>query len=115
MKGHLAAGRSNGPRSWSKSAFFCLLVACVCLSLAVRAWNRGSSSPQSSAAAVDDSLYARLLQATVCIAPQAEAFRGCGVLIDPDSKLVVTVAEVMGASENARAWPATIRSGDTQG
>jgi hypothetical protein len=64
---------------------------------------------------VDDALYARLLQATVCIAPQGEAFRGCGVLIDPDSKLVVTVAEVMGASENARAWPATVRSGDTQG
>jgi hypothetical protein len=93
-----------------------LLIAAgiVLISLPALRWFRADSPPAFALPAPDESLYRHLLQATVCITPQGEAFRGLGVLVDQKERLVVTLAEVMKDRENASADLAIGRSGDTQ-
>jgi hypothetical protein len=49
-------------------------------------------------------LYPHLLQAVVHIAPEGGKGGGCGVLIDRECRLVVTVADVMAGADNARVY-----------
>jgi hypothetical protein len=77
------------------------LLACAALA-GFAAWPRRSPGPPEPAA--DESLYPRLLQAVVHIAPEGGKGGGCGVLIDTECRLVVTVADVMAGADNARVY-----------
>jgi hypothetical protein len=69
------------------------------------AWARRTPGPPEPTA--DESLHPRLLQAVVHIAPEGGQGGGCGVLIDTECRLVVTVADVMAGADNARvSFPA---------
>jgi hypothetical protein len=82
-----------GLRRWSKKLILCVVVGIACASVSL-AFLLPRRNP-------DDSLN-RLLHATVRIAPQGEAIRGCGVIVDEANRLVVvTVADVMNNREDA--------------
>ncbi len=104
-------------RRWrSSSVIISLLIAAVCvwISLPALRWFRADSPSAFALPAPDKSLYRHILQATVCIAPQGEAIRGLGVLIDQKERLVMTVAAVMHDRENANTSLALGNPGNSQ-
>ena len=82
-----------GLRRWSKKLILCVAVGIACASVSLAFLLPGRNP--------DDSLNRRLLQATVRIAPQGEAIRGCGVIVDEANRLVATVADLMKDREGA--------------
>jgi len=108
MKRHWAASCRKCLPSGPKIVFLSLslVAAVVGISLLVQGFNRTSSHPPSAESVADDSLFGRLLQSTVSIAPQGEPIRGCGVLVDGESRLIVTVPGVIGDHDTVYVWPA---------
>src|SRR5438128_7273864 len=50
----------------------------------------------------DEVLYRRMLQALAYVVPEGEHTGGCGVLVDQQERLVVTVARLVGEKTTAR-------------
>lgn len=102
-------------RSSSRIASLLVAVAVVSISFSAHRWLRTSSPSESTPPAPDESLYRRLLQATVCIASEGDAIRGCGVLVDRIEKLAVTIEGVIGDRESVSTCLGSASYMDAQG